>query len=61
MAKESSKMIKREIDFMVRNNAPKDMIRHERAEHAQMGYKDGGMVTRGCKNTSRGKKFSRAG
>jgi hypothetical protein len=61
MAKESKRMVQREIDFMVRKKAPKDMIRHERAEKAEMGYKDGGMIIRGCKNTSRGKKFSRAG
>jgi len=31
---ESKKMMKREIDFMKKKKAPKDMLKHEVAEHA---------------------------
>ena len=47
--KDSKKMIKREIDFMKKKGAPKDMLRHEVAEKNAMksgksGYKRGGKV-----------------
>jgi hypothetical protein len=32
--KESKAMMKREIDFMKKKKAPKDMLKHEVAEHA---------------------------
>jgi hypothetical protein len=32
---ESKKMMKREIDFMKKKKAPKDMLKHEVAEHAE--------------------------
>ncbi len=58
--KESKQMMKREIDFMKRKKAPKDMLRHEMAEHATMGkkkYASGGTV-RGTGCATKGKKFS---
>lgn len=58
--KDTKRMIDREIDFMVRKKAPKDMLRHERAEKEEMGYASGGIV-RGAGAAIRGKKFSRAG
>ena len=35
--KESKSMMKREIDFMKRKKAPKDMLKHEMKEHAMSG------------------------
>lgn len=58
--KDSEKMIKREINFMKRNNAPKDMLRHERAEHATMKMAKGGKV-RGTGCAVRGKGFGKNG
>jgi len=37
MAKEPKKMIDREIAFMKKNKAPKDMIKHEKAEKTHGG------------------------
>lgn len=48
--KDTPKMMKREVEFMKRNNAPKDMIRHEVAEakaEKPKKYAAGGMVRRG--------------
>jgi len=54
--KDSEKMIKREINFMKRNNAPKDMVRHEMAEHATMKLAKGGSVRgTGCAARGHGK------
>lgn len=60
--KESPKMMKREIDFMKQKKAPKDMLKHEMAEHASMKktkkMAGGGSVMRGTGCATRGKKFS---
>jgi len=52
--KDTPAMVKREVDFMKRNNAPKDMIAHEVAEAKAVNaaakpkkYAAGGMVRRG--------------
>lgn len=58
--KDTKRMLKREINFMRKNNAPKDMIAHEKAEHDAMGYATGGIV-RGAGAAQRGKRFTRAG
>jgi len=42
--KDSKKMMKREIDFMEKKGAPKDMVKHEKAEHKSMKYAKGGRV-----------------
>lgn len=58
--KDTKSMMKREISFMKRKKAPKDMIKHEMAEHASMGkkkYASGGAV-RGTGCATKGKKFS---
>ena len=39
---ESKKMMDREISFMKRKKAPRDMIEHEFAEKKSMGYAKGG-------------------
>jgi len=36
MKKESTKMIKKEIKFMEKKGAPKEMIKHEKAEAKSM-------------------------
>ena len=41
---ESKKMMDREISFMKRKKAPRDMIEHEVAEKKSMGYAKGGSV-----------------
>lgn len=47
MVKDTPAMMKREIAFMKRNKAPKDMIKHEQAEaKAAKGYACGGKVKR---------------
>lgn len=58
--KDSEKMIKREINFMKRNKAPKDMVRHEMAEHATMKMATGGKA-RGTGCAVRGKGFGKNG
>lgn len=46
---ESKKMMDREISFMKRKKAPRDMIEHEVAEKKSMGYAKGGSVRgNGC-------------
>lgn len=59
--KESKSMMKREIDFMKRKKAPKDMLKHEMKEHEMSGgkkkYASGGAV-RGTGCATKGKKFS---
>jgi len=59
--KDTKAMMKREIDFMKKKKAPKDMVKHEMAEHKAMGYAGGGMVMRGTGCAQRGKKFTRNG
>jgi hypothetical protein len=56
--KDSKKMMKREIDFMKRKKAPKDMLKHEMAEHATMKKFAGGGSVRGTGCATKGKKFS---
>ncbi len=59
--KDTKAMMKREIGFMKRKKAPKDMIKHEMAEHAAMGGKKkyaGGGAVRGTGCATKGKKFS---
>lgn len=58
--KDTKSMLKKEIQFMQRNKAPKSMIEHEKAEHDAMGYATGGIV-RGAGAAQRGKRFTRAG
>lgn len=58
--KDSEKMIKREINFMKRKKAPKDMIKHEMSEHATMKMAAGGSV-RGTGCAVRGKGFGKNG
>lgn len=55
--KDTKKMMKREIDFMKRKKAPKDMLKHEMAEHAGKKFAAGGSV-RGTGCATKGKKFS---
>lgn len=51
--KDSKKMVKKEIDFMKKNNAPKSMIKHEKSEMMACGGKPkkmargGGVETQG--------------
>lgn len=65
--KDTKAMAKREVEFMRKNKAPKDMLKHEVAEHKSMGmkcggkvkgYKFGGGVARGTGAATKGKKFS---
>lgn len=44
-------MVKKEINFMKKNKAPKSMISHEYEEHGMKkpkGFKRGGMAKKGC-------------
>ncbi len=60
--KDSEKMIKREINFMKRKKAPKDMIKHEVSEHATMKkFAKGGSVARGSGCAVKGNSFTRNG
>lgn len=59
--KDSEKMIKREINFMKRKKAPKDMIKHEMSEHATMKMAAGGRVARGSGCAVKGNSFTRNG
>jgi hypothetical protein len=59
--KDTKSMMKREISFMKKKKAPKDMVKHEMAEHKSMGYASGGMVMRGTGCAVKGKKFTRNG
>lgn len=58
--KDTPKMMKREISFMKQKKAPKDMLKHEMAEHAEMKTKkmaSGGSVMRGTGCATKGTKF----
>ncbi len=59
--KDSEKMIKREINFMKRKKAPKDMIKHEVSEHATMKKFAAGGKVRGTGCAVRGTRFGKNG
>lgn len=39
VAKDTKSMMSREIEFMMKNKAPKSMIKHEKAEYKSSGKK----------------------
>lgn len=59
--KDTPEMMKREIDFMKRKKAPKDMLKHEMAEHATMKKMATGGVVLGKGCATKGFGFGRNG